>query len=326
MALFDLGLAELERYAPTLPRPEDFGAFWSETLAEAAAHELDVRMTPIDHGLKLIESWDVVFAGFGGHPIRAWLHLPASRSRDEALTTVIQYQGYGGGRGLAHESTLWANAGYAHLVVDTRGQGSAWSVGESDDPVGSSPSQPGFMTRGILDEHDYYYRRVYIDAIRATDVVRQDERLDNARIAVAGASQGGGIALSVSAFLADVAAVMVDVPFLCDFPRAIAVTDRDPYSEITRYLRVHRDKQERVLLTLSYFDCVLLVTASIAPALFSVALMDETCPPSTVYAAYHAYAGPKELVVYPYNDHEGGGASQQARQISWLRELWGSAP
>jgi cephalosporin-C deacetylase len=238
---------------------------------------------------------------------------------------VVQYQGYGGGRGLAHESTLWADAGYAHLVVDTRGQGSAWSIGESDDPVGSSPAQPGFMTRGVLHERDYYYRRVYIDAVRAVDLVRQDERVDKERIAVAGASQGGGIALSVSALVAEVAAVMVDVPFLCDFPRAIAVTDRDPYAEITRYLRVHHGKQERVLLTLSYFDCVLLVTAFIAPALFSVALMDETCPPSTVYAAYHAYRGPKELIVYPYNDHEGGGAWQQARQIRWLRKLWGGA-
>jgi cephalosporin-C deacetylase len=112
---------------------------------------------------------------------------------------------------------------------------------------------------------------------------------------------------------------MVDVPFLCDFPRAIDVTDRDPYAEITRYLRAHRDQREQVLRTLSYFDGVLHASAGKAPALFSVALMDETCPPSTAYAAYNAYGGSKELVVYPYNDHEGGGAWQQARQIDWLR-------
>jgi len=53
--------------------------------------------------------------------------------------------------------------------------------------------------------------------------------------------------------------------------------------------------------------------------------MDETCPPSTVYAAYNAYGGPKELAVYPYNDHEGGGAWQQARQVTWLRNLWSAA-
>ena len=325
MALFDLPREELERYAPVLACPDDFKAFWSETLAEASQLDLDVRMAPVDHGLELLESWDVVFAGFGGHPIHAWLHLPAIGDGDVARPAVIQYQGYGGGRGLAHESTLWANAGYAHLVVDTRGQGSAWSIGDSGDPVGSSPSQPGFMTRGILDERDYYYRRVYVDAVRAVEVARRHERIDARRIAVAGASQGGGISLAVSALVPDLAAVMVDVPFLCNFQRAIDITDRDPYAEITRYLSAHRDHRERALRTLSYFDCVLLAPGAVAPALFSVALMDETCPPSTVYAAYNAYGGPKELAVYPYNDHEGGGAWQQARQLTWLRNLWRAA-
>ena len=319
MALFDLPLEELQRYAPPLARPDDFEAFWSATLTEAPRHDLDVRMNPVDHGLELIESWDVAFAGFGGHPIRAWLHLPATEARNEPLPAVVQYQGYGGGRGLAHESVLWAIAGYAHLIVDTRGQGSAWSTGDTADPVGSTPAQPGFMTRGILDPRDYYYRRVYVDAVRAVEVARGDERIDGKRVAIAGASQGGGITIGVSALVPDLAAVMIDVPFLCDFPRAIEITDRDPYAEVTRYLKVHRDQRERVLRTLSYFDGVLHASAGKAPALFSVALMDETCPPSTVYAAYNAYRGPKELVVYPYNDHEGGGAWQQARQIGWLR-------
>jgi cephalosporin-C deacetylase len=39
-----------------------------------------------------------------------------------------------------------------------------------------------------------------------------------------------------------------------------------------------------------------------------------------VYSAYNAYAGPKELVVYHYNDHEGGEAFHQAEQLQWLRE------
>jgi hypothetical protein len=55
-----------------------------------------------------------------------------------------------------------------------------------------------------------------------------------------------------------------------------------------------------------------------APA---VALMDQVCPPSTVYAAYNGYAGPKEIRVYPYNDHEGGEGFQQAEQLSWLKAL-----
>jgi cephalosporin-C deacetylase len=54
------------------------------------------------------------------------------------------------------------------------------------------------------------------------------------------------------------------------------------------------------------------------PAMFSVAVMDQTCPPSTVFAAYNAYAGPKDIVVYEYNDHEGGEAFQRGEQLRWL--------
>lgn len=319
MATFDLPLEELRSYAPSVPEPADFDGFWQETLLEAGAVELDVVMEPVDTGIKAVRTWDVVFPGFGGHPIRAWLHLPAASAGPGALPAVVQYQGYGGGRGLAHENILWAAAGYAYLICDTRGQGSGWSAGETADPVGSGPAHPGFMTRGILDPKEYYYRRVFVDALRAIDLVLQHDEVDRARVAVTGPSQGGGIALAVAGLGAPIAAVMVDVPFLCNLPRALEIADSDPYGEVVRYLRVHRDQRERVLSTLSYFDGVNFSRRAHVPALFSVALMDETCPPSTVYSAYNAYVGPKEIRVYHYNDHEGGGAHHQAEQLRWLQ-------
>ena len=49
--------------------------------------------------------------------------------------------------------------------------------------------------------------------------------------------------------------------------------------------------------------------------------MDLICPPSIVYAACNAYAGEKRMAVYPYNDHEGGGAFHQVEQMTYLRSL-----
>ena len=139
--------------------------------------------------------------------------------------------------------------------------------------------------------------------------MRGHELVDASRVAVCGASQGGGLALAVAALApAAVAAVFSDVPFLCDFRRALTVAQGEPYLELVRYLAAHRDRIETVFRTLSYFDVVALVPLARAPALFSVALMDGTCPPSTVFGAYNAYAGPKEIAVYEYNDHEGGEA------------------
>jgi cephalosporin-C deacetylase len=75
-----------------------------------------------------------------------------------------------------------------------------------------------------------------------------------------------------------------------------------------------------VLETLAYFDVAILGRRAKAPALFSVGLMDATCPPSTVYAAYNAYGGPKEIREYPYNDHEGGQGFHEVEKLRWLAE------
>jgi cephalosporin-C deacetylase len=319
MPQVDLALDDLRRYRSEAVAPDDLDAFWAATFAEAAAHDLAATFTPAQSPLTVVDTYDVTFAGFGGHPIRAWLHLPASARDGRRLPGVVQYQGYNGGRGLAHEHVGWASAGYAHLVMDTRGQGSGWTVGDTPDPVGAGPAQPGFLTRGLGDPHDHFYRRVYTDAVRAVDVLRGHPAVDGDRIAVTGGSQGGGIALAVAALAGGIVAAMPDVPFLCDFPRAARIAASDPYGEIVRYLAAHRDAAERVFRTLSYFDNAVLGARATAPALFSVAVMDMICPPSTVFGAYHAYGGPKDIAVYEFNDHEGGGARQFARQVEWLR-------
>lgn len=315
---FDWPLDQLREYDPALAAPSDLAEFWSGTLSERGPGASFAR---VDTGLLAVETYDVTFLGFGGDPVHGWLHLPAEPLRPGPLPGVVQFQGYNGGRGLAHEHVFWATAGYAHLVVDTRGQGSGWTTGGTGDPRGSGPAQPGFLTRGVEDPRTYFYRRVYADAVAALQVLRGHDLVDESRVAVAGGSQGGGIATSVAALApTSVAALLCDVPFLSDFRRAAAVAQAEPYLELVRYPAAHRDRVEQTFATLSYFDAAVLARRATAPALFSVALMDVTCPPSTVFATYNAYAGRKEIEVYEYNDHEGGQAFQQARQLTWLAE------
>jgi len=323
MPQYDLPIDELRAYRPALAVPPDLDAFWARTLAETCAHDLGATFTPVVNGLALIDTFDVTFRGFGGSPVKAWLHLPAGRSGP--MPAIVKYLGYGGGRGLAHEDVLFAVAGYAYLIMDTRGQGSTWSVGDTPDTdTGGEPAHPGSMTRGILDPATYYYRRVFADAVRAVETVRAHPAVNGARVGVTGGSQGGGLALAAAGLVRDIAAVASDVPFLCDFPRATTVADTDPYGEIVRYLKVHRDHVDQAFRTLAYFDGANLGARATAPALFSVALMDRICPPSTVFAAYNHYAGEKRIVEYPFNDHESGGEFQDAIKLRWFAEHLGS--
>jgi cephalosporin-C deacetylase len=145
--------------------------------------------------------------------------------------------------------------------------------------------------------------------------------VDPTRVAVTGTSQGGGIAIAAGALVPDLRAVAPDVPFLCDFPRGTTLTDRAPYAEIAGYLRSHRDHVAAVERTLAYFDGAILARRGTAPVLFSAALMDQTCPPSTVFAAHNHWAGAERRIeVYPFNDHEGGQAFHDRVKLAWLAE------
>jgi cephalosporin-C deacetylase len=318
MALYDLSGDALRSYRCSTPQPGDLDEFWSSTLAEARALAVPVRAEPVDTGLPLVRTHDVTFSGFGGDPVRAWWHVPVGVAGP--LPVVVHVQGYGGGRGLAHQVPWFVLAGWACLEVDTRGQGSGYSPGDTDDPWGSGPAHPGYLTRGVLDPREHYYRRVFTDAVLAVDAVAELPDADPQRVAVAGGSQGGGIALAVAALHPGLRAVSADVPFLCDFRRGSEVAVAAPYTEITAYLSVHRDQVEQVFATLAYVDAAVLASRARAPALLSVALMDRTCPPSTVYAAYNAYGGAKRIVEYPFNDHEGGQGFHDREVLDFLRE------
>ncbi|GIE95366.1 acetylxylan esterase [Paractinoplanes rishiriensis] len=319
--LVDWPLEQLRKYAPEREEPGDFDSFWAATRQQARDKARPAEFVPYDAGLATVEVFDVTYSGFDGQPVRGWFVLP--RGTEGPLPCVVQYIGYNGARGLAHEWLTWSAAGYAHFVMDTRGQGSNGSqAGDTPDPDPSgTPQTPGFMTRGVTSPEAYYYRRVFTDAVRAVDTVRDHPAVDPARVVVSGGSQGGGIALAAAGLSDGLAGVLVDVPFLCHYRRATEITNEYPYGELVAYLKTHRDQVDQVFTTLSYCDGVNFAARATAPTLFSVALMDAVCPPSTVFAAYNHYAGQKEITVWPYNGHEGGGAFNVGAQLRYVAKL-----
>jgi cephalosporin-C deacetylase len=321
--LVDWPLDKLRQYLPDRNEPSDFDEFWAGTLAQAREKASPAQFAPHNSGLVTVDVFDVTFSGYDGQPVRGWFLVP--RNVQPPVPCVVEFIGYGGGRGLAQERLHWSAAGYANLIMDTRGQGSAGSMaGDTADPDPSGlPQTPGFMTRGVTDKQTYYYRRVFTDAVRAVDTARAHPAVDADRVVVAGGSQGGGITLAAAGLTPGLAAALPDVPFLCHYRRATEISDMHPYQELVTYCRTHRDQVEQVFGTLAYFDGVTFAARATASGLFSVGLMDAVCPPSTVFAAYNHYAGEKDISIWPYNGHEGGAAFNRDTQTRFLAKLFG---
>lgn len=319
MAQFDMPIDQLHEYRPEREEPSDFDAFWEETLTFSRGRG-EALFTRLDTALRNLIVEDVTFPGFAGHPIKGWFVRPAGEIRG----TVVQFIGYSGGRGVPEQWTLLPSAGYAVFVMDSRGQGSGGNPGSTTDPVGSGPRIAGQMSSGIEGQHEYYYRRVFTDAALAVDAVRSHPAVDPTKVVVAGGSQGGGIAVAAAALSDGLAGAMIDVPFLSHYRRALRITDANPYNELARYMQTRRGEEEDVFRVLSYFDGVNFAARASAPALYSVALYDAVCPPSTVFAQFNHYATEdKTIEVYPYNGHEGGQWAQSRRHLEFLDDLFG---
>ncbi|MEV0895535.1 acetylxylan esterase [Actinoplanes sp. NPDC049802] len=308
MALFDFPLPQLREYRLTRSEPAGFDEFWDRTLTSARSAALPPKLAEARTPLRGVSSYDVTFTGYAGQPVRAWLNRPAGVTGP--LPVAVEFIGYGGGRGLPTDWLFWAGAGYAHLVMDTRGQGGSWRGGDTPDPDehGAGPSTPGFMTRGVLSPETYYYRRLITDAVRAVETAAELPGVDASRLVVTGKSQGGALALAAGGLAADrVSAVVSGVPFLCDIRRSVTITDSDPFNEVVRFLRTNPPAAEQALNTLDHVDSVHFARRITAPTILSAALMDDVCPPSGVFAAYNAIPGDdKRIEVYEWDGHEGG--------------------
>ena len=232
---------------------------------------------------------------------------------------VIEYLGYSSSRGVPIGS-VFAAAGYAHIVVDPRGQG--WghpTLTENCPDAHDGTGAPGFMTQSLSDPHGHYYRRLFTDAFRCLQAAREMELVHPTRIAVLGHSQGGGQAIAVCALAAmrgiKLAGAFVDVPFLMAHTWKSFVTWLP-----TRYCAA-------VLSRLSGIS-----TACISPrrartsTWFSVAMIDQAVPPSSVWAAYNAWGdgmvADKHIAVYPFAGHAAGEDVQRWNQLGVLAQLF----
>lgn len=324
MAQFDLPLAELWEYCPTVTEASGFDEFWKRTLSEQPT--VSATEVLLENRLVTIDTYDLSFTGFDGSPVKAWLHVPAGTNGP--LPTVLCYCGHSGSRGMPFDATF-AAAGYAQFIMDSRGQG--WNSGNL---FGGTPDHhtdagtfgpPGPVTKGIVSAETYYYRRLITDAIHMLQYAMTHPLVDPARVFVAGGSQGGYLAMAVSGLAGslgiELAGALPDVPFMCNIRRGVELTDDQPYSMMAQFLKAAPHLEGQVWESLSHFDGVSFARRATCPALFSVALADTTCPPSTVFSAYNVWGGEKDIEIYPYNNHEGGGAVQTWKQLGWLSRI-----
>ncbi|WP_339319259.1 acetylxylan esterase [Paenibacillus sp. FSL R10-2734] len=307
---------ELYQYYPPLTKKNDFDEFWAETLQQANQVPLQAERTRIDYPSKHVNVYDIAYSGMDKTRIRGWLVVPTFVQKD-TFPCLIHYHGFNGSRGEPSGLMHWAMMGMAVLSVDCRDQGGS----TGNNTMYTHGFVSNVTSKGVHNKMEYYYRYVYMDCLKAIDFACAQADIDSDKIVIEGASQGGGLGMAIAALDNRPRLAMVDVPSNSNLVARIE-GNHGAFGAIAEYLKQHPEQTDLIMDNLSYFDTMNLATRITCPILASVALKDETCPALMYFATYNRIQSEKEIVIYPFNGHEGGGMKQTEVKLRYLQQLF----
>lgn len=290
-------MKNLKAYIPELTKQSDHDSFWERTLKDTREKPLNDIMTEMDYPIKQVHAYNLSYHGFDHTPIQAFYIKP--KSYEGKLPCLIFFHGYAGHKNSVSHYMKWLIQGYAVIAVDCRGQGRSGDYSKyASDEMGT------WVTKGILDKEEYYYRKVFMDGVRAIDFACSRSEIDADRIAIIGASMGGGITLAVAALDERPKLAVADVPNMCDIGLAMQEKFEGSLVVVEDFLHRHPEYIEQVYTNLTYFDNLNNSKNITCRTRISVGMRDLICPPMPIFGMYNHIEAPKSIEVYPFSGHD----------------------
>lgn len=297
-------IEELRDYHGLTPMPEDFDAFWDQRITEADAIPLQYVITQSE--IPAVPTCDFLtlrYQGMGGAKLCAKYLKPKTQAK---VPLVLQFHGYPGATRSWLEQASFVGMGCAIVALECPGQG-----GPGEDLGGyKGTTVSGHIVAGLDGPaKDMYYVRLHQNIRILCRIVRELEGIDQSRIFVNGASQGGALGLACCALNPEVinrAAILY--PFLSDF-RMVWEQDADiiPYEGLRYYSRwfdPDGTREDQWFSKLGYIDSKNFAHRIRCPVLFGTGLEDPWVLPVTQCAVYNELRCPKKRYLYPGFGHE----------------------
>jgi cephalosporin-C deacetylase-like acetyl esterase len=286
-----------DKIQPTQTEPADFDAFWAAQKAQLAEIPVDARLTPQpDLSTSKVEVFHVSLQNVGssrGSVSRIYgiLCVPRGPGPFPAMLNVpgAGVRPYRGLVDLAERGFITLQIGIHGIPVNL--------PPELYEGLGTA-ALSGYNAYNLDSRERYYYRRVYLGCIRANDYLVSHPAWDRRTLIVIGGSQGGQLSITTAALDPRVTALAANYP---------------AYSDVTGYLHgraggwphlmrpeggapsLHATPAKQA--TTAYYDAVNFARRLRVPGFYSWGYNDETCPPTSMYAAYNVITAPKRLLL-----------------------------
>jgi cephalosporin-C deacetylase-like acetyl esterase len=308
-----------EKIQPSAPPPDDFDAFWKAKLDELAAVPVNAVVEPADAGKPTIEYAKVRMDNVRGTKIHAQLAKPKKPGEKFPALLLVQYAG------VYPLQKQWVTSRAEKGWLTLNLMAHDLPIDEPADfyKKSSETTLKDYMAIGGGDRDTSYFLRMYLSCYRGADFLANHPDWDGQTLVVMGTSQGGQQAFVTAGLHPRVTQMIANVPAGCDVTAAqVGRAYGFPYW--ANYAKWRKD--DKILETGRYYDAVHFAARVKCPAIVSLGMIDESCPPAGVFAACNVLRGPKDVIVLPLSDHKGRGNSQAEfykRAEAKLRELAG---
>jgi cephalosporin-C deacetylase len=298
-----------EKLKPITNMPADFVSFWEKAKAKNAKIPIDPQMKLLtERSTPTINVYEVSVQNYElGSRIYGILCIPKKPGKYPALLTVP-----GAGIGPKMGDKSMAEKGFITLQIGIHGipVTMADSVYKS---LAKEEKYKRYRVSGIEHRDKFYFKRVYLGCVRAIDFIHSLPEFDQQNLAVAGGSQGGALTIVTTALDSRVKYLVAFAPAL---------------SDLTGYLENRAGgwphlfnsasyQTKNRIETSKYFDVANFAQLVKVPGFYSWGFNDETCPPTSMYAAYNMIKAPKELFIEKDAGHWYY-PEQNKRKSAWL--------
>ncbi len=277
----------------------DFESFWQNETEKLRAIELKFERVRLDLPYRAFDAYEITYNTHDETTVTAYFYVPKYMG-EKKLPCVAVFHGGGGHGPFTALATDIVSTGVCVFCIDVRSQGGKTYDRAQYEVI--DDYRGALMTHGVLDKENFYMRNIYLDAVRAIDVIASLDEVDSDKIVAYGASQGGALSIVSGALSGKVKKVYAAVPsYGCLEARLEAGSG--VFGATKNFLTLYPEHTDAVLDTLSYFDVNNIASLLTVPSFFQIGLSDPTCLPSFVYSVYTHTAGPKELLISPFTPH-----------------------
>ena len=235
----------------------------------------------------------------------------------KSLPIILTVQGAGVRNSSLGGSAGWARQGFLALDINAHGIPN----GKPDQFYSdlASGDLKGYPTRGRDSRETVYFLGMFLRLVRAIDFLTAQPEWDGRTLIVHGSSQGGAQSIVAAGLDSRVTFLAAGVPAMCDHT-GVAVGRVNGWPKLVPN-GLTGQPDAKVIEASRYYDAMNFATRTKAGAILTVGFIDTTCPPTSVYAAYNALPGAKEIFNDPPSTHAVSPKADQAMRMAILRHV-----